>query len=351
MEKEIILLTGCSGYIGTLLIQKFEKNPRIGKIIGLDKETPHPKSLGCSKFHFIHKNTADAWEEEVKTFSPTIIIHTAWQIRELFGKEGRGTQQLWNLNGSHQVFDFAFMEKSVKKIIHFSSVSSYGAFAGNTTEYFFNEQDPLRPMGYSYADEKRLVENMLTDLYDKYEDHEAHLPQVYILRPASITGPYGKSRGKFGLQGILSGNATDSFLSRVISKTLMFMPVTPSWARQFIHEDDVTSIVEFLALGTFGGEYEIFNICPPGEIITGKEFASFVGKKPLFLDPGIIKVLFAFFWNFTLGTVPTAPGSWKTYSYPICVTGEKISKLYGYSYSYDVREAFLTKEGEGNSLF
>jgi nucleoside-diphosphate-sugar epimerase len=131
----------------------------------------------------------------------------------------------------------------------------------------------------------------------------------------------------------------------------MFMPVTPSWARQFIHEDDVTSIVEFLALGTFGGEYEIFNICPPGEIITGKEFASFVGKKPLFLDPGIIKVLFAFFWNFTLGTVPTAPGSWKTYSYPICVTGEKISKLYGYSYSYDVREAFLTKEGEGNSLF
>ena len=129
------------------------------------------------------------------------------------------------------------------------------------------------------------------------------------------------------------------------------MPVTPAWARQFIHEDDVTGIVSFLAFGNFKGEYEIFNICPPGDCIIGKEFASFVEKKPLFLDPGIIKVVFGFMWNLTRGKIPTAPGSWKTYSYPICVTGEKISRLYGYSYLHDVRDAFLTKEGEGKNLF
>ena len=344
MEKETILITGCSGYVGTLLVHKLSKEESCIKIIGIDKNLPPLSIKNNPKFHFIHKNTTEDWESEAKNFNPTIVVHAAWQIRELYGEKGKSLQRFWNLNGSHQVFDFVFTAPSVKKIIYFSSISSYGAFSGNRLDSFFNENDTFRLTGYSYADEKRESEKMLNDLYNKYEDHKTHLPQVYILRPASITGPIGKSRGKFGLQSVLLGRANENIISKIISKILFFTPVTPSWCRQFIHEDDVVSIVEFLSFNKFPGEYEVFNICPKGEVITGPVFAEILKKKAVSLPPALIRIVFAIAWKISFGVIPTPPGSWRTYSYPIAVDGSKLSKLYGYKYLYETKEAFVTNQ-------
>jgi nucleoside-diphosphate-sugar epimerase len=345
MEKETILITGSSGYVGALLVHKLSKQENCLKIIGVDKNLPPLFIKDNPKFHFIHKNTTEDWESEVKQFNPTTVVHAAWQIRELVGQKGRDLQRFWNLNGSHQVFDFVFTAPSVKKIIHFSSIASYGAFSGNRQDVFFNENDPLRVTGYSYADEKKEAEKMLNDLYNKYEDHKTHLPQVYILRPASITGPFGKNRGKFGLQSVLLGKANENFLSKIISKILFFTPVTPAWCRQFIHEDDVVSIVDFLSFNKFPGEYEVFNICPQGDIVNGQVFAEILNKKAVSLPPSLIRVVFALAWKCSFGKIATPPGSWRTYSYPIAVDGSKLNKLYGYKYLYETKDAFTTGNG------
>jgi nucleoside-diphosphate-sugar epimerase len=338
-----VFITGCSGYIGALLVDRLSKRQDVDLIVGLDKE-PLPKLIQENKkLHFIQGNTDGDWEMEVARYKPDIVIHCAWQIRELYGASDIQTR--WNINGTHQVFDFVFGSGSVRKCIHFGSVASYGAFRNNRPEFVFTEESPLRKSSYKYAEEKRISETMLTDLYQKYEDHAKQMPQIFTVRPASITGPYGKKRTKFSLQSILSGTVRDGIVSRFIARALSFTPVSSGWARQFVHEDDVCGAVEHLAFESFSTSKDVFNLCPSGEYIDGATMASILGKKPVSLPAFLYNIIFWLAWNLTRGRVPTPRGSYKTYAYPIVVDGTKITREYGYIYKYDTRQSFTTKEG------
>ena len=277
-------------------------------------------------------------------YNPDIVVHTAWQIRELYGK--KELQNKWNINGSHQVFDFVFNNPSVKKFIHFGSVASYGALASSTSTYLIPETVPLRKTGYLYADEKRISEEMLVNIHTTYINKDHLIPQIYVIRPASITGPYGRTRTKFSLQSILRGTANDTMLSRTISKLMSFMPITENWSRQFVHEDDIVAIIEHLSFTPNNQDYGVYNACPPGDVISGQEMPKMLGKKAINIPPSLIRIVFFFAWHITRGRIPTPKGSWRTYSYAVCVDGTKISEEQGYTYKFLTREAFLTDTGE-----
>src|SRR6185369_12431279 len=216
-------------------------------------------------------------------FAPDIVVHTAWQIREMYGD--KATQWKWNIGGSDAVFDFSFSTASVKKLIHFSTVASYGAFSSNTTDHLFIESEPFRKTDYLYAEEKRVVEEHLEEKFAAAKK-SGKQPQVFIVRPAAITGPRGRyMRIRFGLQAALSGQLKENFIHKVISAMVSFVPVTKNWLRQFIHEDDVADIVSLLSFENLKGEYEVFNICPPGLVVRGPDMAAAVGKKTLPVHP------------------------------------------------------------------
>ncbi|MBU1558084.1 NAD-dependent epimerase/dehydratase family protein [Patescibacteria group bacterium] len=343
-NKKTIFIVGASGYVGTMLMEQFSQREDVKEVIGIDKE-PIPDLLENNpKVFWVDGNTSDKkWQEIVAKRNPDVVIHTAWQIREMYGNQE--TQWKWNVEGSNDVFDFSFNTPSVKKLIYFSTVSSYGASSKNTFEDIFTEDSPFIEDEYLYGVEKKVVEQ---NLKRKYNEARArgNDTQVFIVRPAAISGPRGRfMRIRFGLQSALSGQLKEGFIHKTISFLVSRVPVTPGWVRQFIHEDDVVDIVKMFSFDDLKASYEIFNISPPGEAVYGEDMAKAVNKKPLHIKPWMVRLAFFWFWHLTRGRVPTAKGGWKFYSYPILVDGSKLTKQYGFKYNYDSKTAFTTREG------
>lgn len=335
-----VLITGAAGYVGAMLVRHFAKREDVSRIIGLDKEAMPEFLEGIEKLTYLEMNTADSWEAVADSFSPDIVIHSAWQIREMYGEQE--TEWKWNVEGSEKIFHFALTKDYVKRLIHFSTVASYGAFPDNSVGYRFTEEDPFRKSEYLYAEEKRIAEEKLEEAWKK----RINGADVSVVRPAAITGPRGRfMRIRFGLQATLSGQMKGSFIYNIISAMVAFVPVTPKWVRQFIHEDDVVGIIERLAFGERVVGYEVFNICPPGEVVRGKDMARAVGKRVLPVWPWMVRIPFFIFWHLSRGKVPTGKGAWRGYSYPIAVDGEKVTRMLGYHYKYEGFDAFYYTDG------
>ncbi len=344
--KHTVFITGAAGYVGGMLVERFAAREDVERVVGLDKE-PFPESLsGIEKLVYVCANTADdSWQKEVASYKPGIIVHTAWHIREIYGN--RALTWKWNIEGSDNVFAFAFREPGVDRLIHFSTVASYGAFPTNTLTDWYTEEDPFRKSEYLYAEEKRIAEEHLKDQYDAAKERGTEV-DVSIIRPAAITGPRGRfMRIRFGLQAALSGSlkGQKSFFYDLISAMVSWVPVTPGWLRQYVHEDDIAGIVERLAFGPEVKGYEAFNAAPPGKAVLGPDMAKAVGKRVLKVAPWMVRIPFFFLWHLSRGTVPTAPGSWRGYSYPIGVHGEKVTKMLGYQYQYESFDAFYYTNG------
>lgn len=339
-----LFITGAAGYVGAMLCDQFSKRDDVEKIIALDME-PQPEFLTQSqKIVWIQANTSDGtWQEKVRALQPeiTVVVHAAWQIRMLYGKNE--TTWKWNVDGSKAVFDFAFATPSVKRLVYFSTASIYGAYATNTFEHRFTEDEPMREEEYLYGVEKRRAEEVLNDIVAQAGDSG---PFVAVVRPAAITGPRGRfMRIRFGLQSALSGQLKGGVYG-LVSTLVSLVPATQGWVRQFIHEDDVNDIVAMLSFDEWKGRRkEVFNITPNGEPVYAGDMARAVGKKVLSIQPWMARVAYFFFWHLTRGKIPTAPGSWRFYSYPIVMNGAKLVRVWGYRYQHESLDAFVSTKG------
>lgn len=339
-----VLVTGAAGYVGAMLIDQWRDRDDIACIIGIDKE-PQPALLSdVDRLVWVTANTADeTWQETARQHAPDVVVHAAWQIREMYGKQWQQWQ--WNVAGSDAVFTFAMQDPSVKKLVYFSTASVYGAEADNTIEDRFTEVSPLREAEYRYGWEKRQTEERLQE---RFGNAGADRAAVYVLRPAAITGPRGRyMRTRFGLQAVLAGQMRDAkaLSYRVVSTLVSFIPAPPKWCRQFIHEDDVTDIVTTAAFDAPAEGYHVYNIVPPGPVVRARDMARAVGKRVMPMPPWLVRCAFFCFWHATRGKIPTSRGGWKFYSYPVVLDGSKLSTELGYTYQYGPHEAFVSTAG------
>ncbi len=340
MNTHTLLITGAAGYVGAMLVDQYSKRSDVEKIIGLDKDSAPALIKDNPKLVYIQANTSDVgWEEKVKAYNPDIVIHTAWQIRCFYGNAPLAWK--WNVDGTKRVFAFAFNTTSVKRLIHFSTASIYGAYKTNTLDHYFKESEPMRESEYLYGVEKRQSEDDVNALRTTRKD-----VQVFMVRPAAITGPRGRAMHyRFGLQSALSGTLKGSFVYSIVRALVSFVPSTPGWCRQFVHEDDVADIIGKLAFDSIDSSYEVFNLTPPGLPVLPKDMAKAVGKRTVNIPVPFIRLAYFLFWHLTRGKIPTAPGSWRFYSYPVVMDGTKVTTMLGHVYKMESKDAFVKNEG------
>lgn len=343
MERKTIFIIGGAGYVGEMLCEQMGKREDVKTIITLDKEPQSDYSKGLPKVHYIQHNMADdGWQEEVAKHAPEVVIHTAWQIRAMYGKSAE--QWRWNVGGSDKVFDFAFTTPSVTKLIYFSTAASYSARKDNRFEHLFTEEEGFRDDDYIYAHEKKVTEEHLKAKYEAVMVAGRPAPQVTVVRPAAITGPRGRfMRIRFGLQSALQGNLKGGFTNNIITLLTSYVPATKGWVRQFIHEDDVNDIVMTFAFRDMPWDYNVFNITPVSGAVYSQDMANAVGKKVLPISPWMARVAFWFFWHMTRGKIPTCSGVWRFYSYPLLMSGEKLAIVY--TCRYGSKDAFQYTDG------
>ena len=307
-------------------MDRFSSDPRVTRITALDMAAAGQAPSG--KTVYLQQNLGDAgWEEKVlANGAPDVVIHSAYVIREGYGKK-REWQVKSNIAAAEKVFDFVF-KNNIPRLIHFSTVASYGARPENSTNRFFKETDPFLESNYLYGIDKKIIEDKLKTMFHV----SSFKPQVFVIRPCAVTGPRGQFMFKrFGLL-------------RVVKFGLPFVPVTGNEsARQYVHEDDVYEAIRLMAQGGVAGNYEVFNLAPRDFLLL-KDMAKEIGKISVRVPMFLGKVTFGALWHFSRGRIPTVPAGINSYTYPIIADGSKLTN-FGFKYQYSAKEALKADRG------
>jgi nucleoside-diphosphate-sugar epimerase len=324
-----ILITGAAGYVGWVLMDALQALEGVSRIIGVDLKPCPDRLRGNSKVAWIQADVStDGWQAAAREHGADAVIHLAFQIRQLYGREQK-TQRRWNIEGARKVFAFALAEPSVRRLVHFSTITAYGADAGNSLAARFRESDPLRERDYLYGSHKREIEGLLEQAYAA-SDRSTH---VVVLRCASISGPHGRLvLGRFGIVSTLTG-------------LFPFLPCgRADFGRQYLHEDDAAGIVAtVLAVAPKRG-YEVYNAGPEDYLAAG-DLAALLGKRAVTVPPPLLRGLFAVCWHASRGRIPTPRGAWKFVTFPIAVDGSPLTRTYGYRYRFTSAEAITARSG------
>jgi nucleoside-diphosphate-sugar epimerase len=324
-----VLVTGAAGYIGTMLIERLSEVAGIGRIIGIDLKDRPQQLASCAKLNWLRANVAgDAWEGPLSDEPIDVVIHCAYQIRELYGQH-RQLQRRWNIEGARRVFEFALRRPSVRRLVQLSTVSAYGAFASGSERRSLAEETPLLEDVYLYGVQKREVEALLEELYRELQPST----HVVVLRLASVSGP----RGRFGLNRY-------GLLSTVAGRFPILVCGRRDWGRQYLHEDDIVAVLTMLTLAPPADGYQVLNVSPP-DYLNAADLGRIFNKRTVVLPPALLKTLFWLIWHGTRGALTTPSGAWKFLSYPIRVDGSRLAQTYGYYCHYSSRQALEARDG------
>ncbi len=317
-----VLITGGAGYIGKYLARELAQKNDIGLIFAIDKKPkPDDLALGEKIKYFQRDLSIDGWEK-ILPQKPDIVIHSAFDIRSYYGKIGE--QERNNIESSRRVFEYCF-KNSVKQLIYFSSAAIFGPKPENI-DRLLKEDEIMGENEYPYGMQKKAVEEMLEKMA---RDNGALQTKTIILRFSTVNGPEGEKRRKFGM----------------LSMIKKIFPILPCgglhWARQYLHEKDILSCMQFLISRNNSQKFEIFNLTP-NDFLEMKDMAKLLNKRMIVLPLWFVKISFFLAWHLSLGFFPTCRGSWKSFAYPSNMDGNKISRL-GFCYKYNSTDAFFGK--------
>lgn len=191
MNKEKILITGGSGFVGTNIIDQLsEKN---FEIFSLDIEEPK-KIKENVKYVNLDIRSKDL-KNVIEKIDPEIIIHLAAQSSVSISSKDPLIDNDINLNGSLNLL-LNLLNLQSRHLIFFSTG---GAIYGEEIGKKFNEDDTPKPLS-PYGISKLNFENYL-NYYSKLNLFNG---KISIVRPSNIYGPWQNPKGEAGVVSIFS---------------------------------------------------------------------------------------------------------------------------------------------------
>jgi UDP-glucose 4-epimerase len=250
-----VLVTGSSGYLGSVCVNRLAQNPDM-QVIAVDLRLPAKQLPGV--IYETSDIRAPELEAIIARHQPETVVHLAAIMPS--AKSDRAFEYSVDVGGTKNLLD-ACVKHAVKRIIISSSGAAYGYHPDNPE--WLTENDPIRGNEiFAYSHHKRLVEEMLAE----YRKSSPQLEQV-IFRIGTILGPTVKNQ------------ITDMFEKpRILAVAGSDSPFV------FIHDEDVVGAILH---GIRDGKPGAYNVAGDGKL-TIYELAKRLGKPCLTLPAFVI---------------------------------------------------------------
>lgn len=266
-----VAITGPTGTFGSALLPLLDRDPRVGRVVGIARRPFDPTSRGFADMEYRRGDVRDPDALRDAFRGADVVVHLAFLIT---GAAAPDTIRAINIGGTVNAFRAA-VEVGARRFVYASSVAAYGFHDDNPEP--ITEECPLRPASHLfYAQEKAELEAVLDD------EAAGRDVEVYRLRPPIVLGPHAvgaKGRLPAPLSSLL-GRAAELIMESPVPMPVMVPPVR----LQFIHEDDVADALLRCIVGD--GPPGAYNITGDG-VLTLPQVMRELGLLPLAVPLGV----------------------------------------------------------------
>jgi UDP-glucose 4-epimerase len=300
-----IAITGISGYIGSRLLAHLDRSDGPARIIGINTREP---ALKPTKLKFYAQDIREPLGDLFLENNVDTVVHLAFILRPT--RKTENARQI-DIRGMTNLVK-ACQQASIRHVIYLSSHTVYGAHKDNPVP-LTEDATPRPATDFQYSRDKGETERILCD----YSASEPNVT-VTILRSCPVIGP----------------NAIGSATTIMFQPFIMVSVAGYDPLMQFVHEDDLISIINLFIEQGKGG---IYNVAGEG-VLKYSEVARRLRKRLIKLPRILLEKVIALSWATHLQSASPASGV-EFIKCPPVVSTEKLKKELGFEFQYSSQEA------------
>ena len=306
-SSQVVAVTGASGYIGALLLQKLEDQGDLRKLVAIDL---NPPPLPIHNIAVYRQDVTEPIDELLEAHHTSTLVHLAFIAERGINRREVISNREANLKALKSVL-YSCRRARIKHFVYLSSHTVYGAHPDNLVP--LPDGAPLRPSPeYPYAYDKFLSEQMIQEFAEQHPEIK-----VTVLRPCVVLGP----------------NA-DNYVTRTFFRPWLLAVQDYNPPLQFLYEDDLARVLTIIIKQGIPG---VFNVAGEG-VVFFREMAEIVKSKlielPAFLGYPLVRLT----WRLRLQRYSTAAGL-DLVRYPIVLSTSKLRHTTGYRFWHTSRDA------------
>ena len=305
---KVVAITGASGYIGARLLQHFEEDRSVGKLVAFDlKPPPFP----IHNIAVYRQDVAEPIDETLRRHRVNTLVHLASIRRGAPGYQDWAQVFQHNQDALKSTLQ-SCAAAGVEHLIYVSSHSVYGAFSDNPvplTELAEARCYENVPYGYANLEFDRDVR--------AFADNHSEV-KVTILRACTVLGP----SDEYGL------------VARTLPRRFLGVGSNPPF--QFLHEADLVRIIgDIIHRGTPG----VFNVAGEGVVFL-QELAEITHRKLVHLPTFLAYPAAWLSWKLLRAGAGTA--ELDAARYPVIMSTGKIKQALDCRFNYTSMETVTT---------